>query len=428
MRNKRVLYSVVAAATALGLSLHYQLNSLERRANDYLRALPNLQFASADIRYFPSPRLTLSQLNYPYQQWTLSAEQATLQFSWLSLFSFAPKVQQAELVGGELSAAQQPQWRNLAFKLRDIDSNYRTALLDLSVESAGRDRLQLNAQIGRFPNGVELYDTALKAEMAEGYFLNNQALEMHARKISLSQQQTLLQLVLQQAQLNQLPLKSAVLHYSLVPTAAPKPHFRLQLSQQSGNLTVDSIRRQQDNLLVIKGRKLELSPLLEFLQLPVLLRGKADFDGDAVFEQGVLMQGKLRLRATETALNGLNLIEMISQYYPLRQGAQKYADRIETPFNQLDMALNWRRDKLNLTRIQAQGEDLNLSGKGEMNLMDLTCRLDLRLSPTQSGYSQFQLPVSLFGPCQSPQYRISIDRKLGNQLKQLLKEKLKERN
>lgn len=427
MRNKRVLYSVVAAAAALGLLLNYQLNSLERRANDYLRALPNFQFASADIRYFPSPRLTLSQISYPYQQWTLSAEQATLQFSWLSLLG-SPQVRQAEVVGGELSAAQQPQWRNLSLKLRDIDAEYRTALLDLNVESAGRDRIQLNAQIGRFPNGVELYDTALKAEMTEGYFLNNQALEMRAEKISLSQQQTLLQLVLQQAQLNQLPLKSAVLHYSLVPTAAPKPHFRLQLNQQRGNLTVDSIRREQDNLLVIKGRKLELSPLLEFLQLPVLLRGKASFDGDAVFEQGVLMQGKLRLRATQTALNGLNLIEMISQYYPLRQGAQKYADRIETPFNQLDMALNWTRDKLNLTRIQAKGDDLNLSGKGEMNLMDLTCRLDLRLSPTQSGYSQFQLPVSLFGPCQSPQYRVSIDRKLGNQLKQLLKEKLKERN
>lgn len=425
--KRRVLYPVLlGTATLFGLG-YYQLSALERKVREELRQLPDFQFQQAQLNYFPSPTLHLQQAQYRYQDWQFSAQQVELQFGWRSLLTFSPKVKQVQLSGGNVYSAQQLQFADVTLALSEIAPNYQAARLNLTAQNWRQDRVQLSAVAQRFPNGIELYQTELNAEMAAGYFLNNRTLQFIAEKISLSEQQQLWQLTLQQARLNQLNIQSAVLHYALPAQVIQKPHLQLLLRQAQGSLQVQAIQQEQANRLQLKARGLALQPWLAFLQLPELLSGTADFDGNALFEQGVLRQGELRLRARDTALNGLNLLEMISQYYPIRQGAQQYADRIATPFKQIDLNLNWADNQLRVKQIQAQGDDLNLSGKGEMSLTDFTCRLELRLSPTLQGYSQYQLPVSLFGPCRSPQYRIRVDKKLGNQLKQLLREKLQEK-
>ncbi|MGV6989805.1 AsmA-like C-terminal region-containing protein [Testudinibacter sp. P80/BLE/0925] len=425
--KRRVLYPVLLGTASLSFLTYYQLGTFERKITAELRRLPDFQFQQAQLNYFPSPTLQLKQAQYHYQDWQFSAQQVELQFGWRSLLTFSPKVKQVQLSGGNVYSAQQLQFADLTLVLSEIAPNYQAAKVDLTAQNRRQDEWRLSAVAQRFPNGIELYQTELNAEMAEDYFLNNRRLRFMAEKVSLSEQQNSWQLTLQQARLNQLNIQSAVLHYALPAQVTQKPHLQLVLRQAQGSLHVQAVRQNNANRLQLKARGLALQPWLAFLQLPELLDGTADFDGNALFEQGVLYQGDLRLRARDTALNGLNLLEMISQYYPIRQGAKQYADRIATPFKQIDLDLNWADNRLRMKQIQAQGEDLNLSGKGEMNLTDFTCRLELRLSPTLAGYSQYQLPVSLFGPCRSPQYRISIDKKLGNQLKRLLKEKLQEK-
>ncbi len=437
MWQKRVFYPVLAGMLALVFFVYYQISLLDAKLQNLLRQqLPALQFKTYSLDYFPTPRLNLVQPQSLYKQWTISAHQLSADFSWLSLFGLSPKVKQIELIGGVVSDQRQVELGNIYFKLEDIDHDYNLAKLTLMATTPANNRLNINAIVQRFANGAELNQLNLNIEMAEGYFLNNQTMTLSADKLSLSQQQNILQMALQQGQLNQLPITSAVLHYYIpvqqeaLPSS--EPHFELQLKQADGSLQVSSRQQLSGNQLLLKGNRLALAPLLGFLKLPELLNGKADFEGDAQFNQGVLTQGKLQLQVSDSVLNGLNLLDLVSQYYPIRyysteKGATQYADRMATPFDQVNISLNWDRQKLNLTEVLAQGKELNLNGYGEMNLTDFNCRFELRLSPNAAGYSQYQLPVSLFGPCRSPQYRISLDKKLGEQLKQMLRDKLNEK-
>ncbi|MGR3808830.1 hypothetical protein [Pasteurella testudinis] len=427
MWKRRVLYLLITGSAALVLLTVYQLQRLEDRLQDLLQQqLPDLHFDTHSFSYLPTPTISLSQATYQYQHWALSAQQVKTAFSWGSLLGLSPRITQAELVGGVLTAQQQPELENIAVKLENIDRHYNSAQLTMSADTPS-SRLNVTALAQRFANGIELNRLQLNAVMTQGYFLNNPNLALQADKLSLSLQQNMWQLALQQGKLNQLALTRAVLHYYPAEGDA-KPHFDLQLQPPQGKLRISSRQQAQGNLLNLQGEQLALAPLLEFLRLPILLEGVSHFSGDTLFDNGVLARGDLTLNVGHTKLNGLNLLDLVSQYFPIRQGAKKYSDRIETPFEQVDIALDWNREKVNFKRISAQGNELNLSGKGEMDLTDFSCRVELKLSPNIAGYSQYQLPVSLFGPCRSPQYRVSLDKKLGDQLKQILKDKLKERH
>ncbi|MDH3001317.1 hypothetical protein A1D23_12385 [Chelonobacter oris] len=427
MWKKRVLYSVVVGAAALGFLLYSQSARLERTLTESLQHIPNVQFRQAELAYFPTPTLILSQPQYHYGDWSVSAERATLRFGWFALLGFSPSIKRAALVGGVVSDEKQTILDKIDLELTDIDSVYHAATLAMVAETINRDKLQFSGAVRRFANGIELHNPVFHAEMAADYFLNNRTLDFKADMLSFSRQQALWQVAARQAQLNRLMISDAIAHI-VISAEAGTLRLYLQLDQAGGRLSITSLSEPQKQHLTLSGKNVLLAPLLTFLQLPVLLDGKTDFDGKAVFEQGVLSEGTLQLKVMDTALNGLNLFEMISQYYPIRQGAAQYADRAVTPFNQVNVALDWNRQTVKLKRIQAFGDDLNLNGKGEMALTDFTCRLELRLLPTMEGYAQYQLPVSLFGPCRSPQYRINVDKKLSNQLKQLLREKLKEKN
>ncbi|TNH04967.1 hypothetical protein FHQ26_06900 [Testudinibacter sp. TR-2022] len=407
----------------------YQLHQLQDRFKTWLpQVLPGLQIADARFAYFPSPTLALSQLDYQAPGWNFSAQQAIARFSWFSLFSLSPQIKQIELYGGTIAPLN---LNIVSLSLDNIDQHYNLAELSLTAASVENNRLHLTALAQRFANGVALHQLQLNGEMVHGYFLNNRNIALSAEKLSLSQQQNLWQMVLQQGLLNQLPLESAVLHYTpdnISDNNDPKPHFTLQLQQDSGILEVNGQQRAQGNFLALQGKQLSLSPLLAFLQLPVVLSGISDFSGNVWFSDGVLTNGDLTLNISQAELNGLNLLGLISQYFPIRQGAKKYADRIVTPFDQVSAALSWNQQILSLNKLSAQGKDLHLSGSGEMNLTDFNCRFELRLSPNIVGYSQYQLPVRLFGPCRSPQYQVKVDKRLENQLKDLLREKLRERS
>ncbi|TNH06551.1 hypothetical protein [Testudinibacter sp. TR-2022] len=429
MWNKRVLYPAIAGVVALAVFFLYQLHQLQDRFKTRLpQVLPGLQIADARFGYFPSPTLALSQLDYQAPGWNFSAQQVIARFSWFSLFSLSPQIKQIELYGGTIAPLN---LNIVSLTLDHIDQSYNLAELSLTAESVENNRLHLTALAQRFANGVALHQLQLNVEMAQGYFLNNRDITLSAEKLSLSQQQTQWQMVLQQGLLNQLPLESAVLHYTpnnIADNHESKPHFTLQLQQNGGILAINGQQQAQGNFLALRGKRLSLSPLLEFLQLPVLLSGVSDFSGSARFNDGVLTNGDLTLNISKAELNGLNLLDLISQYFPIRQGAKKYADRVATPFEQVSAALSWNQAVLNLNKLSAQGKDLNLSGSGEMSLSDFNCRFELRLSPNIVGYSQYQLPVRLFGPCRSPQYQVSVDKRLENQLKNLLREKLRERS
>lgn len=439
MPISRVFYPAIVGIIALSVFGIYQMNtsSLEQKITDSLHQIHGLKFKQTTLSYFPTPHLILSNPEYHDKHWVLSAEQLDLEFSWRSLLGFVPKVTQLSLSGGELRASASNfesinRLHNIAVRLDNIEAGYHQADLNLSANSADSDQLQLVARANRFANGVGLHNVRLTLEMAQGTLLNNRMLTLQSEALSLSKQQvnqkTLWQLVLQQAQLNDLLLQKALIHYYPSANTDFEPHFQAKLEpQQGGQFNVD-VSLLEENRLRLSGQKLALEPLLVFLQLPTLLGGTVDFDGEAVYQKHVLAQGRVHLHVTDGALNGLDLLDLISQYYPIRQGAKHYTDRLKTPFEYVDMGLNWDKGVLSVQQIEAYGKDLKLNGKGEITLADFNCRFQGWLASTNSAYSQYQLPISLFGPCRSPQYQINLDRTLGKQqLKQLLKEKLKEK-
>ena len=174
------------------------------------------------------------------------------------------------------------------------------------------------------------------------------------------------------------------------------------------------------------GKYFPVQRLFALLNLPEMLSGHADFDLDFSFSSSALIQGKLNFLAQNGEILGVNLLDMVAQYFPINYNNDLLKNKeLNTRFEQFYLQLSLQQHQLQAEKIELKTPALLGQGKGIIDLNRMECNVDINLNSTNQRYQNLTLPINFFGNCNSPQYKINFTKKFRHQLIDAIKEKLR---
>ena len=174
------------------------------------------------------------------------------------------------------------------------------------------------------------------------------------------------------------------------------------------------------------GKYFPVKRLFTLLNLPEMLSGHADFNLDFSFSSSALIQGKLNFLAQNGEILGVNLLDMVAQYFPINYNNDLLKNKeLNTRFEQFYLQLFLQQNQLIAEKIELKTPALLGQGKGIIDLSRMECNVDINLHSTDQRYQNLTLPINFFGNCNSPQYKINFTKKFRHQLIDAIKEKLR---
>lgn len=228
------------------------------------------------------------------------------------------------------------------------------------------------------------------------------------------------------ASLNNQPLGYIETHADFT---SPRQQMMTYIKPQCDNDCLAILKYQQiDNQSAanFSGKYFPVKRLFALLNLPEVLSGHADFNIDFTFLHSQLIQGKLNILAQNGEILGVNLLDMVSQYFPINYNAVLLQNKeLNTRFEQFYLQLFLQQNQLIAEKIELKTPALLGQGKGIIDLNRMECNVDINLHSTDQHYQNLTLPINFFGNCSSPQYKINFTKKFRNQLIDAIKEKLR---
>ena len=228
------------------------------------------------------------------------------------------------------------------------------------------------------------------------------------------------------ASLNNQPLGYIETHADFT---SPRQQMMTYIKPQCDNDCLAILKYQQiDNQSAanFSGKYFPVKRLFALLNLPEVLSGHADFNIDFTFLHSQLIQGKLNILAQNGEILGVNLLDMVSQYFPINYNADLLQNKeLNTRFEQFYLQLFLQQNQLIAEKIELKTPALLGQGKGIIDLNRMECNVDINLHSTDQRYQNLTLPINFFGNCSSPQYKINFTKKFRNQLIDAIKEKLR---
>ena len=228
------------------------------------------------------------------------------------------------------------------------------------------------------------------------------------------------------ASLNNQPLGYIETHADFTP---PRQQMVTYIKPQCDNDCLAVLKYQQvDNQSAVNfsGKTFPVKRLFALLNLPEVLSGHADFNIDFTFLHSQLIQGKLNILAQNGEILGVNLLDMVSQYFPINYNGDLLQNKeLNTRFEQFYLQLFLQQNQLIAEKIELKTPALLGQGKGIIDLNRMECNMDINLHSTDQRYQNLTLPINFFGNCSSPQYKINFTKKFRHQLIDAIKEKLR---
>lgn len=174
------------------------------------------------------------------------------------------------------------------------------------------------------------------------------------------------------------------------------------------------------------GKTFPVKRLFALLNLPEVLSGHADFNIDLAFLHSQPIQGKLNILSQNGEILGVNLLDMVAQYFPINYNNDLLKNKeLNTRFEQFYLQLFLQQNQLIAEKIELKTSALLGQGKGIIDLNRMECNVDINLHSTDQRYQNLTLPINFFGNCNSPQYKINFTKKFRHQLIDAIKEKLR---
>ena len=180
----------------------------------------------------------------------------------------------------------------------------------------------------------------------------------------------------------------------------------------------------QQSTVNFYGKNFPTERLLTLLNLPKALTGTTDFNIRLAFNNSELIQGTFDFNARDGEILGMNLLDLVTQYWPINYRGDLSKRRMSTAFERLDSQLSLDNNLLRVNKFNLITPELLGRGNGLINLHTMQCDAILNLSSADEKYKDFTLPIHFFDSCYSPQYKIEFNKFFRKQLKDLLKEKL----
>ncbi|TCJ93958.1 AsmA-like protein [Volucribacter psittacicida] len=323
--------------------------------------------------------------------WQVDLPRLELQIDLFSLLQSQIKIEKIHLTNGKLSSSQ----HNASDPIENINLTLKPTALFLT----------------------ELFSPTIKQEnfALQGHFVyKNQPYKFHLPKARwLIKQPQVYQFYADELEINQATLEKVAIQY--LPS-------RIYFRSQQGN--IDFYRQQKGYALV--GENVDIYAFWATLDIRSILTGKGKLTGFLQFENARLPTGELSFDIYQGNINGINLFNFVAQYFPINYDEQQLArQQINTDFDIGRADLVWDQQKLWVKNLVIQTSVLQLTGAGEVGLLNGQCDFQTQLTLNQQKYSTLRLPIHFFGDCHSPQYKIEMNKELRNNLKQRLKRYLR---
>ena len=393
---KKFALSVGIVALAIFSFLYIQLYRVQSSIVEQL-AQQNIAVQSVNLSLFP-PALSLE--NIKTTQFSVQKLEAKLNF--LSLFYDNEKLHSLNLQKITLNQNAQN------------SANISIDLAPFSLNQLLSKKVMLNAESHI---RIEL-DKPIYGNKTFNFTFNKANLDFSTPKSALIQ--------FVDASLNNQPL-------GYIETHADFTSLRQQMvtyiKPQCDNDCLAVLKYQQvDNQSAVNfsGKTFPVKRLFALLNLPEVLSGHADFNIDFTFLHSQLIQGKLNILAQNGEILGVNLLDMVSQYFPINYNGDLLQNKeLNTRFEQFYLQLFLQQNQLIAEKIELKTPALLGQGKGIIDLNRMECNVDINLHSTDQRYQNLTLPINFFGNCSSPQYKINFTKKFRHQLIDAIKEKLR---
>lgn len=198
----------------------------------------------------------------------------------------------------------------------------------------------------------------------------------------------------------------------------------LQFYFRSLQGNVDFYRQQNGYAFV--GKNIDIYTFWGALDIRSIISGRGALSGAVQFENSQLPMGELAFEIKQGTINGINLLTLASQHFPINYDEQRLeAKQMNTHFENANAVMLWDQQRLLVKRLNIESSTLILTGNGKVGLIDGQCDFYTQLKLNNSKYQQLNLPIHFFGDCHSPQYKVHINKELRNQLKEMIKQRLR---
>ncbi|MBE2893809.1 hypothetical protein [Spirabiliibacterium falconis] len=413
-KAKRYGLLALLALAGAGYVGFTQLQQAKVRLAQSLSAISQLQYADLHLAYFPTPQVRLENVRYQLDAHQLRAGQIAISLDWWHLLTLRANIREILVTNGQWWQQGDVQAEQIRMQISEIDPrHYAFGKVQLQGYY-GENPIAMSGWLQRFNNGVKIHQGVFRLSRAS-YRETLKSFALEANELSVAYKPSALQILLKQGALNQMLIDKAVVN---VPANQDNGSLlEMALYQQGGKLLLTERLQKERIMTNIDGKNLALAPWFTFFDRPVVVQGRADISGVIVRENHLPLQGNLQLNVHNATANSLNLLDILGQYVPVKYYNADKLNEKQLPLEQLDVSLDWRGDELYFRKMQGQNAIFGLNGAGKVNLDTHQCLFELKLNARRAEFENLVLPLSLFGPCSALQYKVRLDKALGQELK-----------
>ncbi|WP_439257941.1 hypothetical protein [Lonepinella sp. BR2271] len=435
-----VLFLIILASCAL---IYVQSEKIRQNFTALL-AENAVQVENLHVNLFPRLTLRLDNVHYTLtNQQHIQAETITFWFNWQGLFT-------GDLQLSNLGMHQ------VEFVQPSSTIKSDIILVDLLLTLRGKQSVstlldQIKAQKGDFPpvilsamlknhqgdqwiitsdwqlqgNSILLSYVNLELTLQNKKILNTQHIDFLGENGEVHwSEKTGYLFHFQQGKLNQIDLGHLLGNWQ-AGLAPITPQFTLhgQRGDAQFRLQLQSPTKTSPQTWQIQAEKVAIAPLLTSFGLTELVSGKANVDIQLVSDNFIPRTGEFAFDVIDGKVKGLNLLTLISQYVPLN--IDESMKNIDTTFDFAHAKFHWLPDEIEVEQAKLAHQYFTLQSQGKVDLIHGRCDFLAHIAVRDPRYQSLSLPVHFFGNCQSPEYKVDIQRNFRDQLKNFIKEKLK---
>ena len=427
------------------LLLNRQISKAEAELSELLQH-QGMQVDLIETTFLPKPALHLRDLRFDStKERSVFFKNIQTQFDGLALLTGRLKIANLEFNEGVIADSD---WRIEKISLKptalytdsigdlirflatktmeeEVSDKWSFDLISAEVRNAVGDSINLTADGIIATDGLR-GNLKLSVQLAEAAYNQNKTFELEMLKFRFGKHSLAkYAMIADSVSINNTGLGSVRAEF-YVPSAQDDS-YRLALYPSACRDCTASLAWQQQigkkNQVQFRTMRFPLQSLLKILKLPVFGEGESEVEAKLLFERLIPQQGKFALNVADGKLRGLNILQLVGQYLPINYDESTLPD---THFEQFSAIYDWNKTRVLIEKTALRSKDLYITGSGRVNTDDMQCDIRLNIGMSNPKYRELSLPMHFFDNCYSPQYKIEVNKNFREQLKDYIKQRIKE--
>ena len=427
------------------LLLNRQISKAEAELSELLQH-QGMQVDLIETTFLPKPALHLRDLRFDStKERSVFFKNIQTQFDGLALLTGRLKIANLEFNEGVIADSD---WRIEKISLKptalytdsigdlirflatktmeeEVSDKWSFDLISAEVRNAVGDSFNLTADGIIATDGLR-GNLKLSVQLAEAAYNQNKTFELEMLKFRFGKHSLAkYAMIADSVSINNTGLGSVRAEF-YVPSAQDDS-YRLALDPSACRDCTASLAWQQQigkkNQVQFRTMRFPLQSLLKILKLPVFGEGESEVEAKLLFERLIPQQGKFALNVADGKLRGLNILQLVGQYLPINYDESTLPD---THFEQFSAIYDWNKTRVLIEKTALRSKDLYITGSGRVNTDDMQCDIRLNIGMSNPKYRELSLPMHFFDNCYSPQYKIEVNKNFREQLKDYIKQRIKE--